>query len=782
MRRQWGDTGLRLNKSVFCLIAVVYLLIFYAGPCRADIDVNEHWSSLLDRKQADLHRMNAAVDRSAEILPARWPAVHKRLLILDAQLDRLVWGYYGSKESPLALQDLLINIERIKKKTEILIHPVRERLVALKQDEKLVAETLEEMNNQCRVVETVISGSLIERTRLYMKNLEKVGKKTAGLIALLESELGPANRLLKRMDNLEKSLKAGFDGILLHYFAEPMPHLFSLAGWKYTIEKYRQWYNQSYKNHSYLWADETSILYDALAASAIIIIIFSLLGRRLLGVIAERLNNSELVGHFFPFVFWVSVSLSVIVADWAVFLNRFSVISFLFAAALSAALISLSWNVRIIGGRITTEKKNPLPALWIVFSTGNGLMAVSFPSEASAPLWAVILLITSFYYRRKKTDGLPMFERRLLGVASLAIVIPALMSVLGWANLSFLFSSLIFVIVLSVHLTYGCVNIIAPNRDAANRDELTQERSGFLRLVFNYPLVFLIILYALISLAVTAAGGASLLHRLVDLKIGWDKLHFSLVKVPLIIALFCLTRSALAVTHQVMTRLPERFHDIDEGEILSLKIVSSYIFWTIFFMTALYALGFNLGHIAIIGGGLSVGVGFGMQNVINNFVSGIILLLGRSIKPGDLVEVEGLTGMIERVTIRNTLVRTSDGTSVFVPNSQLVSKQFVNWSHQDPKLRMQISIPVAYGNDPQTIIDIIMDVIKANETVLKEPGPSASLAEFESSHMEFKANFWVEDFTMMGVISQIRQDIESAFRDRGIDLPVKLPVEIKPLA
>ena len=146
----------------------------------------------MDRKQADLKSMSEAVDRSAITLPGQWPAVHKRLLILDARLDRLIWDYYGSKESPFALRDLLTNIGRIRTQAEAMLHPFRSRLASLKQDEELAVETLEEMDKHFRVIETVISKQLFEKTVKYKENLEKVRIRTSLIITQLEEDLKPA--------------------------------------------------------------------------------------------------------------------------------------------------------------------------------------------------------------------------------------------------------------------------------------------------------------------------------------------------------------------------------------------------------------------------------------------------------------------------------------------------------------------------------------------------------------------------------------------------------------
>lgn len=768
-----------LRKLVLIIVHLIAIL-FLAGPCPAEMDMNEQWRSLLDSKQADLKRMSEAVDWSAIALPRQWPAVHKRLLILDARLDLLIWDYYGSKESPFALQDLLINIGRITKQTETMLHPFRSRLASLKQDEELAVETLREMDKHCLVIEAVISRQLFEKTRKYEEDLEKARIKTSKIITRLEEELKPADRFLMRMENQKSLLLSRFDESLLHYFSEPMPNFFSLAGWKSVIEKTGQWYDNSYRKWTYPMGEHHSILFDALAASVIIIILFGLIGRRLLKIIEGRAQKKDIVRLFFPFVFWTSVSIAVIAAGNTLYLNSDSLFSLLLAGPFFAALVSLSWNLRRINNTSLLGKSNHLIGIWAVFTTGNALMILSFPSEAGAPAWVLVLMAISFYYWRSRNIQLPMLERRLCGILPFALAALALISVLGWANLTYLMSALFFVIVISIHLTYGIVTMMGAHREAVGEDSDGHSLAGVFSLVLNAPLVFLVIFYALTALAVMAAGGGSLLHRLVDLKIGWEKLHFPLVRAPLIVGLFFLTRSVMALTHEILTRLPGRMDNIDEGEILSLKTISTYVYWLLFFMTALYALGFNLGHIALIGGGLTVGIGFGMQNIINNFVSGIILLLGRSLKPGDLVEIEDLTGLIEKVTIRNTLVRTADGTSVFVPNSQLVSKKFVNLSHQNPRLRIQISIPVAYGNDPQNIMDILLKVVQANDEVLKDPRPSASLVELGRSCMQYSASFWVENFKKMGITSQIRRDIEAALRKEGIALPVRMPVEIEP--
>ena len=176
---------------------------------------------------------------------------------------------------------------------------------------------------------------------------------------------------------------------------------------------------------------------------------------------------------------------------------------------------------------------------------------------------------------------------------------------------------------------------------------------------------------------------------------------------------------------------------------------------------AVAAAGVDTGQIALLAGALSVGLGFGLQNVVNNFVSGIILLFERPVKVGDVVEIGPTIGNVRRIGIRSSTIHTSDGADVIVPNGDLISQRLVNWTYTDQRRRIDLPVHVVATADPACVTDLLVRVAGANAGVLSVPAPVALLTSFGDGGLEFSLRFWTERFE---VSSRVRSEVAIAAR------------------
>ncbi len=189
-------------------------------------------------------------------------------------------------------------------------------------------------------------------------------------------------------------------------------------------------------------------------------------------------------------------------------------------------------------------------------------------------------------------------------------------------------------------------------------------------------------------------------------------------------------------------------------------------------VVAVAAAGIPMSQFAIVAGALGVGIGFGLQNVVNNFVSGLILLFERPIKVGDTVEVGQLLGDVRRIGIRSSTVRTFDGAEVIVPNGNLISNEVVNWTLSDQLRRIEIPVGVAYGTDPQKVLDILVGVAREHEDALKYPEPFALFQGFGESSLDFLLRFWTANFDeWVQTRSEVTVRVNAALREAGIEIP-----------
>lgn len=188
---------------------------------------------------------------------------------------------------------------------------------------------------------------------------------------------------------------------------------------------------------------------------------------------------------------------------------------------------------------------------------------------------------------------------------------------------------------------------------------------------------------------------------------------------------------------------------------------------------AFKVVGLDLSSLAVVVGAIGVGLGFGLQTIISNFVSGLIILAERPIAIGDRIEVGAVAGQVRQINLRATTVVTNDNISIIVPNSQFISSTVTNWSHSDPKVQFRIPVGVAYGSDTDKVRRVLLGVATANTSVLQEPPPTVFFDGFGDSSLNFELGVWTTE--MMASPRRFRSEInfaiDRAFRENGIEIP-----------
>jgi potassium efflux system protein len=211
---------------------------------------------------------------------------------------------------------------------------------------------------------------------------------------------------------------------------------------------------------------------------------------------------------------------------------------------------------------------------------------------------------------------------------------------------------------------------------------------------------------------------------------------------------------------------------LDPGVRHSLSAMVGYVGFIIALALAVSTLGLNLSNIAIIAGALSVGIGFGLQNIVNNFVSGLILLIERPIKVGDWVVVGQHQGYVTRISVRATEVETFERASVIIPNSELLSGAVVNWTHRDKYGRVEVKVGVAYGSDTDKVREILLTCARQHRLLLAWPAPYVLFKDFGDSSLDFELRGYVVDVEQsLHIKSDLHFAIDKAFRAAGIEIP-----------
>ncbi len=198
-------------------------------------------------------------------------------------------------------------------------------------------------------------------------------------------------------------------------------------------------------------------------------------------------------------------------------------------------------------------------------------------------------------------------------------------------------------------------------------------------------------------------------------------------------------------------------------------------------LMGLNAAGVDLTALTVLTGAIGLGLGFGLQSIAANFVSGFVLLMDRSIKPGDVISLSGQSGTstenfgwVQELRGRYVVVRDRDGVEMLVPNQQLISNAVINWSYTDPRIRLKLPIRVSYRDDPELALGILLTACEGQTRVLREPAPVSRLMHFSDSGIELELRFWISDPQegVNNVRSEVNRTIWRLFKEHGITIPV----------
>lgn len=225
----------------------------------------------------------------------------------------------------------------------------------------------------------------------------------------------------------------------------------------------------------------------------------------------------------------------------------------------------------------------------------------------------------------------------------------------------------------------------------------------------------------------------------------------------------------------LITKLLRRYFrrkNLDIGRFYSVSRLISYVIYVIAVLFAFQALGIHLSVIWAGAAALLVGLGFGLQHIFNDLVSGIVLLFEGTVAVNDVVIVEGIVGVVRGIGLRTSKVETRDKVIIIIPNSKLVSENVTNWSHNDAMTRFQVKVGVAYSSDVDLVERLLLDACSLHPKVAHTPPPKVAFEEFGDSSLVFSVYFFSEEFLAIEYVkSDLRFAITRLFRDNGVEIP-----------
>lgn len=375
-----------------------------------------------------------------------------------------------------------------------------------------------------------------------------------------------------------------------------------------------------------------------------------------------------------------------------------------------------------------------------------------------------------------------VWEKLLAKLASLAFLCSFIAQLSGYATLSnHIFEVILKSVLIGVmtwiitRVIHGLIDLLFNNSWLNAKSKIVCEHSASFvkrcRIIVNIVMAFFAIsamlatwgIYDNLWHAVSSILGYSFTFQDVEISIG--RIVGAIAAFLIVIAISWLLQTVLE-----NDIFPKKH--VESGVGNSINRLISYTMIVLGILLGVGILGIGLQSLSVIIGALGVGIGFGLQNIVNNFASGLILLFERSIKVGDIVVVDGTWGTVKHLGLRSTVIQTFANAEMVVPNSSLVSSTFNNWTMSNRKSRFSINIGVAYGTNPERVKELLLTIARAHTNVLKDPGPAVVFNQFGESSLDFELRCWVNDINISwGTQDEIMYEIERQFKLHNIEIP-----------
>lgn len=724
------------------------------------------WDILFKTRLNDLAAIDAGLSELLDALPAASDRLNADLSGIEEEYRRLVTIASVSGGLPTELTVVAEWLLRLEERLAAAMNPLEGSLNDLKARLEEVASLGEGTPGSSDPAEGTAD------LRAFLKSLEQTQNRLKLIRNRLNSVLAPARSLTEKIGRQRQQLVEAIPRLWQSYYLDRSGKLYDVATWgKVTqgLTVLRQTF--ALRVDSEMPRGVAAWLNVILRALVFSIPLAGLVfgSRRLAFRWPAALRDGwlRLSAHSLPVL---CAGLLFHFAAWTPTSGTYRILSVIGTLLMSMGQMALAWDLYAFN-RPDLQRRSPLWPLFTPLLAGLVLLFLNLPSGMLGGLWILVLGGILWLTHKRPLPDLPFplvihVLRGHTGILWLA----AIMTLLGWGRLSILVCMAYAALAVCVQQAVGFMRLT--NLVSAH---LPQE--GFKALISGLALALVLPAVLVVTTLATGLwilaypGGSYLLTHVANLDVSVGKTTFNMLQVLLILSAFYVTRSFISVGRSFIGELPRQ--GVRSDLIGPIQVVFTYALWGLFGLYALSALGFSLTSLAVVAGGLSVGIGFGLQNIINNFISGLLIIFGQTLREGDVIEVGGnLTGTVKRINVRSTMVETPDNAIIFIPNAEFLSGRLTNWTRNGRMVRRSIMVGAAYGTDVQLAIRLLRQTAEEHPNVLAYPPPSVLFTDFASSSLNFELRFWIADIAHgVDISTDLRVAIDRVFAEHGVEMP-----------
>lgn len=597
---------------------------------------------------------------------------------------------------------------------------------------------------------------------LYRSNLKSIADlrdKSKRQLSKIELQLKEGQRVLARLEKLEQGEKHNLLQLWSSYLLAGKNPVFSINFWTSSFQNNNWWSIKiSELKSAFESYDENALKH--LSIFAIII----LAGVALKSFLERQVDWQDLLGenHLkIKSLFTISlIGFALYAATRITFpstMEPLEIISFglFLISVLKIAKYVCTDNYKVARGRTRTA---------VLFTLSSFLLALHVPGK-----WVTLIflgfLITSWLlssipaWKKRRFRGVLDSTRKSSFLSPLVII-----SFFGFGRLACFLAILwsLGIFIRSFGMLWGQVLFLSTQKNVKLLNGLIRN----LAVPLGWTIAFSVAYFWLVGFF-----GQSTVWNVLAMNTGWEGYSISVGSIVSVLVLFFITKNSVSAFKVSIELVGRKWPRGKRGAVPSMQTLFSYAVWSLFALLAMRILGLNLTSIAVIAGGLSVGIGFGLQNIVNNFISGLILLFGRSIQQGDVIELNTLWCTVKNIHIRTTLVETFENAVIMIPNSDLVTTQVTNWTKNNSILRRDILVGVAYGSDTELVRTTLLKVATEHPHILDKPEPYVHFNDFGASSLDFILRVWIDDIdNTIKTLSELRFAIDKNFRSNNIEI------------
>ena len=612
----------------------------------------------------------------------------------------------------------------------------------------------------------------------YIQAMADAKAKLAKTSKRLKQILDPARGTLERLDEILARFEGSLDGVWRSYYLTPSSN--DVAALSTTPAVLAEWASSLGTRLGFAYPQNAAQWWDALKSLVLSGLIYGLIGfaalrgARFLPVNWRGACHEAIRGVWI----WPAAGMSILSAAT----NSSGAIYFAFVLIGVLMVIygvaALSWRLRVVVRPMLKGKPSPLIRLFPPAVLGVLMLFSDLPARILGIIWSLAMIIflarifsINLKHKKMHAERPPFLERLFYGCALWFGAASLAVAAFGYARLAILLYMLLFALVNTFTLGNGLMYMMGSIVDRW----FSKDKRPMLNAVaeaVTIPASWLLSLVCTLPWLWAVPGASHILRQGLSANYTVGDASFDFSKIMFIAVLFFLFRSLISLSRTTLKHLPDRLPHLERGVIPPLQTMVVYMLWALFGLVALGMLGVDFTSLAVVAGGLSVGIGFGMQTIFNNLISGLMLIFGRTILVGDFVEVGGVSGTVKAISIRSTVLETPDRALVYVPNSTIMSGQFSNWTRNSRMVRRNIVVGVPYGTDTELATKLLLEAAEGQKHVLKQPASFVVINNFGPSSLDFTLYVFIDDIDYgMSTLSAVRDDVQRLFAENGIGIP-----------